>query len=342
MIFIISIIIQHTFGMSSSSSANSIRKTAIEYKSYHTDLNGLNKMLDEFGVAEVSVLDEKECGALREQAWAEIQQLTCDRIKISEPETWANLSEFYPLHSMLIQYFGVGHMKWVWDLRQHPAVKKVFEIIHKDDDLLVSFDGISIHMPHETTRKGYYRGNDWLHTDQSPLKNEHCVQGLVNLYPVNVGDASLVVYEGSHKFHAEFFKHFGNETKTDWYRLTCEEEIRFFEERGCKKRALTGKEGSMFLWNSKTFHQGVESDKNREKPNHRLVSYICMTPRKWATPAALKKKRAAFESGRVTSHWPHRVKLFPKSPRTYGGDLPTTTLPEKPKLTIEGIKLAGF
>jgi hypothetical protein len=58
-------------------------------------------------------------------------------------------------------------------------------------------------------------------------------------------------------------------------------------------------------------HQGKEPDRTREAPNTRLVSYVCMTPRSMATPAQETKKRKAFDELRTTSHWPHRIKLFP-------------------------------
>ena len=45
---------------------------------------------------------------------------------------------------------------------------------------------------------------------------------------------------------------------------------------------------------------------------------------------------------RTTSHYPARVKLFAKNPRTYGAKLPEITLVNKPKLTDLGKKLAGF
>ena len=44
----------------------------------------------------------------------------------------------------------------------------------------------------------------------------------------------------------------------------------------------------------------------------------------------------------MTTHWPTPVKLFPKSPRTYGGPVPNVTDLPKPVLTSLGKKLAGF
>ena len=67
-----------------------------------------------------------------------------------------------------------------------------------------------------------------------------------------------------------------------------------------------------------------------------------MTPRRLSTEANLKKKRKAMEELRMTSHWPHKPKLFPVNPRTYGGELPNVTNIERPILSDIGRRLAGF
>ena len=43
-----------------------------------------------------------------------------------------------------------------------------------------------------------------------------------------------------------------------------------------------------------------------------------MTPRSLATKKELEKRKKAFNELRMTSHWPHKVRLFPKNPQTYG------------------------
>jgi hypothetical protein len=57
---------------------------------------------------------------------------------------------------MLLQHFSLGHMKPVWDIRQHNKVCETFEKIWDipKNDLLVSFDGLSVHLPPEKTNKG--------------------------------------------------------------------------------------------------------------------------------------------------------------------------------------------
>ena len=76
-------------------------------------------------------------------------------------------------------------------------------------DLLVSFDGLSFHLPPEVTRRGYFRNNIWLHTDQSYITSEFkCAQGMITLRDCNDGDATLCMREGSHLLHKEFGQKF--------------------------------------------------------------------------------------------------------------------------------------
>ena len=78
----------------------------------------------------------------------------------------------------------------------------------------------------------------------------------------------------------------------------------------------------MVLWDSRTIHCGAEPIKGRQNKTFRNVSYICMMPRKLASPANLDKKIKALNNLRTTSHWPYKAKLFSTMPRTYGGPIP--------------------
>ena len=46
-----------------------------------------------------------------------------------------------------------------------------------------------------------------------------------------------------------------------------------------------------------------------------------MTPRSFASKKDLEKRKKIFNELRMTSHWPHKVKLFPKIPQTYGKEI---------------------
>ena len=65
-------------------------------------------------------------------------------------------------------------------------------------------------------------------------------------------------------------------------------------------------------------------------------------PREKAQKKDITKKIKAFEEMRMTSHWPCKIKLFPKMPRTYGAVVkPVTELP-MPEINEIGRKLVGY
>jgi hypothetical protein len=218
------------------------------------------------GVAVVpGVLNSAKCDALRRKATDELKEMTCGSVDLDDKSTWVNWSKFFPKHSMLMQHFGIGHQRWLWEIRQTPSVAKVFAKIWGVDteDLLVSFDGASFHLPPESTNnKGWFRGNMWMHTDQSPNKKGlKCVQGVVNLLDVREGDATFCFYPGSHLLHEEFFeKHCSppldpKKKVGDWYKLN-DEGVKYFDAKcNNEKIAVVADAGDLILWDSRTFHQ---------------------------------------------------------------------------------------
>lgn len=317
----------------------------MQYKEYNTTLDNLNVQLNQTGVAVIpNVLTEAECINFRNEIWSELKHVTQNRFDIQNQNTWKEFYKFYPLHSMLLQHFSLGHIKPVWDIRQHNKVCETFEKIWDipKNDLLVSFDGLSVHLPPEKTNKGWYLKNEWFHTDQSFDKpNKTCIQGLINLYPVNEKDATLSILEGSHIYHQEFKNNYNPECNDDWYKLKSGEK-QFYIDRGCNEFAVKAGIGSMIFWDSRTIHQGKEPEKHRPQENFRIAVYVCMMPRYMAGDKALEKKKKAFNELRVTNHWANNPKLFPKVPRTYGGDIPEFNAIHPPQLTPIGRRLAGF
>ena len=83
----------------------------------------------------------------------------------------------------------------------------------------------------------------------------------------------------------------------------------------------------------------MEPLKTRKEPNFRLVTYVCMTPRKWCSEEILEIRRNAFENLYMTTHCPHRPRLFQISPMN--SNIKTPVIP-KPTLTELGKKLAGY
>lgn len=326
---------------------------AHEYEKYKATKNTLQSVLDQYGVAIIpNVIDEKECEEMKKGMWNYLEHITQNadkKILENDKNTWKNISSLFTKHSMLIQQWGVGHAQYAWDLRQKEKIVNIFAKLWncEKEDLLVSFDGLSFHMPPEITGEGWYKNNGWLHTDISYTRSdEKSIQSWITANDVNNGDATLTVLESSHLYHKEFGEHFGITDKSDWYVIDKnkdnDEEMKFYKDKGCVQKYIKCPKGSMVFWKSQTIHSGIEAIKTREKENIRCVSYLCYVPRNMATERDLRKKIKAFETLRTTSHYPHKIKMFPKIPRTYGSPVPNITDVPKPILTDLGKKLAGL
>ena len=245
---------------------------------------------------------------------------------------------------MLIQHWCVGHTQSSWDLRQNINIVEIFAYFWdcSVNDLLVSFDGLSFNLPPEITKKGWNKGNTWYHTDQSFTTNEFkCIQSFITGLDINEYNATLSIMEGSNKYHGEFKDKYNITDKIDWYKLTKHQE-EFYYNKGCNIKNITCPKGSLVFWDSRTIHCGIEADKRRTIPNIRAVIYLCYMPRNLCNEANTKKKQKAFNELRTTSHYPCKIKLFAKEPRTYGGIMPIITPIEKPILSNLGKRLAGF
>ena len=313
---------------------------------YIKDIKNIKETLEEYGVAIItSLLEKDECQTFESGMFDYLEHVMQDfekPFKRDDPETYKEFYKLLPKHGMLMQHFSIGHAQFVWDLRCKKKIIDIFESIHGTDDLLVSFDGASFGPPHEVTKRGYYKNNNWLHSDQSYLRpNFECVQSWVTARDVNEGDATLTLLQGSHKLHARFRDRFDIKSKDDWYKLN-QEEIEFYKENGCRQLDITCPAGSLVLWDSRTIHSGKEAVKTRGETNMRIVSYLCYTPRSLANKNTIKKRIKAFEELRTTSHWPHKAKLFSKFPRIFGGELPKVKEIKEPLLDVTGYKLVGY
>lgn len=317
-------------------------------ENYYTTVEGLKNTLEEYGVAIIpNVLNEQECQEMETGMWYTLEDWTQHwdvQIRRDNPESWKYIKDLFPNHAMLIQHFGVGHAQFIWNLRQNPKCIEPFAKLWNCEleDLLVSFDAVSFHMPPEITKFGWHK-NTWFHTDQSYLRNNfECVQSWVTAFDVNENDATLAIYEGSHKYHKEFAEYFGIKDKSDWLKLETEEQKEFYKIRGCIEKYITCPKGSMVFWDSRTIHCGVEARRPRMTPNFRCVAYLCYMPRSLSDKKNIAKKIKAFEELRMTSHWPCKVKLFSKMPHTYGAKIKEVIQLCRPEIDRIGRRLIGY
>ena len=325
--------------------------TKYEYKKYIANKDNLQKVLKKYGVAIIpNVIDIKECDEMNKGMWNYLEHITKNsdsKILKKDNTTWRNFSTLFPKHSMLLQQWSIGHAQFIWNLRQKEKIVDIFSKLWNcnNEDLLVSFDGASFHLPPEVTGIGWNRNSNWLHTDISYTRSdEKSIQSWITANDVNEGDATLTFLEKSHLYHKDFGKHFNIDDKNDWYVLNKNnnDELDFYLNKGCKQMNIKCPAGSIVFWNSQTIHSGTEAMKTRENINTRCIVYLCYSPRSMATSKDLYSKLKAFKELRTTSHYPHKAKMFPIIPRTYGKPIPNITQIKPPILSDLGKKLAGF
>ena len=319
-----------------------------EYEKYVATSETLKETLEKYGVAIIpSVINEEQCKIMRDGMWDSIEHITKNfdvAMKRDDVKSWKSFPLLYPEHHMLLQRYQLTHAQYYWDLRQNTDIVDIFANLWqvKREELLVSFDGLSLHLPPEKTGTGFYKGNTWYHVDQSLTRNKfECVQSFLTANEIRQGDATLTFLEGSHLLHKRVGEKFKIENKKDWYKFDTEE-YAYYLKNGCAKKCIQCPAGSLVLWDSRCVHAGMESLKERKVENERCIIYLCYLPRSRATAANLKKKVKALETMRTTSHYPHKPKLFTINPYTRGKPLPKTEPIEPPVLNALGKKLAGY
>lgn len=319
-----------------------------EFEKYICTKETLKQTIYLYGVAIIpNILTEEECNNMVNEIWNFFEHISQSwelPINRNNKESWKEFYNLLPLHSMLIQHWNIGHTQASWNVRQNIKIVEIFAYFWgcSINDLLVSFDGLSFNLPPEVTKRGWNRGNTWYHTDQSFTTNDFkCIQSFVTGLDINEYDATLSFLEGSNNYHYDFKDEFNITDKDDWYKLTKEQE-EFYYNKGCIIKNIKCPKGSLVFWDSRTIHCGIEANKKRTISNIRSVIYLCYMPRSQCNEANLKKKQKAFNELRTTSHYPCKIKLFSKSPRTYGKPIPIITQIEQPILTELGRKLAGF
>lgn len=300
----------------------------VDHLFVHADLSNLRHLLKKYGVAVVpSCLSPEECEESLEHIHRFYENLTKHMeppYRHQDPNTFRTLTQgsVCKKHGMLFQGYGVGQCQGSWNVRQHPKVYEAFAALWREDDLLTSMDGMAYQVPPEfipQSRADYLRfKKTWYHTDQNLSRNRfECVQGQVCLHDVTPGDATLMVLEGSHRHHGDFAATFEiPKDKNDWFLLERKGAdknafVDFYLSRGCVERRISCPRGSLILWDSRTIHCGSEPLRGRPNAHWRTVVYVCMTPRRLCDAKNMEKRKKAFVDMDTTSHWPHRVNIFP-------------------------------
>ena len=278
----------------------------------------------------------------------------CD-VSIGQYREW--LGQFkdgewpFTAHS-LIQRYNTGHMHPTWYARLKS--KKVFAQIWSTDKLLTSFDAVAIGRPPEDGQEDFDKpGEHWLHTDQNSARiGLHAYQGGVYLEEACEDDWTLNVLEGSHAVLDEFFRTNARaavRSSSSFYRFR-NEDLKYFEEKGCKLKRVPVPKGGMVLWDSRTVHANANPVRGRKHPGRwRFVVFISMTPAIWTSDLDLEQKREAYNEVNMTTHWSSQgVSFFSKyipslsqKEIEYPKELPEIATTDEAKL-LSGVKMYDF
>lgn len=250
----------------------------------------------------------------------------------SRPETWDAYRWIGSSDTGIIHSYGIGQSQFMWLLRSLKPVVKAFRTIWSIDDVITSFDGAGVFRPWQYDSSWLTLGG-WYHTDQNALafSGLQTIQGLLTLYDVDEMTGGFVVIPDSHLDHEGLCQRAKCKPTTGNFVQVPENDpiLRF----GLGPLLLKCSAGDLVLWDSRTIHCNcpalarppTETTRTKEStlskllsrmslfsnptPSRdwdiiRLVGYICMTPRSFATPEILEKRKGAFKGQLTTTHWP--------------------------------------
>jgi hypothetical protein len=260
------------------------------------------------------LVTERHTDELRKYGYTIVKNVVTEKqcnIWVEEYKQW--LAQFdenewpFTAHSLL-QRYNTGNFETTWKARL--ATKAVFSELWNTEKLLTSVDAIAIGRPPESSEEEFARpGQHWLHCDQnSQRKGLHAYQGGLYLEHTDEDDWTFHIMKGSHLFIEEFYethKKAAFKSNLNKYYQMKDEDIEWFESKGCKTSRIAVPKGGMVLWDSRLVHANTRPKEGRKNPGRwRFVVISCMAPAIWATKCDIEKKIDAYKSVAMTTHWP--------------------------------------
>lgn len=207
----------------------------------------------------------------------------------------------------IFKHHQVGHQRFAWQARTNPKIINIFQQLWNTNDLVTAFDGCCYYPEYTDDVERY-----WTHTDQSSRSQGlQCYQSFVSL--TENKERTLIVYEGSHLLHEEYFKTMNIDEPRNWS-VIDENYINTIQD---KYRVLHIKPGDLVIWDSRTFHQNTPGP--IDCCEERLVQYLCYLP-KFNDNNTIKQqqmRRNFYNKMRTTSHWPYPINPVPEQPNLY-------------------------
>jgi hypothetical protein len=214
-----------------------------------------------------------------------------------DPATWYQPAIIRPRPGMVEMY----HYQSMWDVRQHPAVYRIFRALHRTDELWVSVDRVALKPPVRSDQPAYDQSG-FIHWDTDINKYPDIpfrVQGVLALEDTSadMGGFQCVpsIYRDQQRFLDEHSKAGPVPRAPD------------IGDHPIVKVALAA--GDLLIWKTTLLHGNGRNSSQRP----RLAQYLTMNP-----PPPAGELRETERRSRITS-WsacvPPDDKAFPGDPR---------------------------
>lgn len=295
-----------------------------------TNIDEVKNILAIYGVCVLERVFDKELSEKTfERMIHDLEKRTRDMenpFVFEKKKTWKYLKRISSYRGMMYKHGGISQAKYVWKVRTNSSILETFSKIYDTEELIVSFDGISLSLPGND-----YDTDKWYHIDHSLTDlRKKCVQGMLMLKKVRQEDATVCVLIKSHKLISKYarkkIKEFSEVKKTtdsmiqkkfgeNWNRIEPE----YFTEKGCEELRVSCKSGSLILFDSKTVHYGALPLEGREKENTKACIYLSYSPveniKNYTFSPKIFAERSLkyYQEGRYTSHWAEYRKIGPES-----------------------------
>jgi ectoine hydroxylase-related dioxygenase (phytanoyl-CoA dioxygenase family) len=274
------------------------------YRFAFEDSNAWKTYLDENGFVVIKqVADTNHIAKATDLMWQFLEALETG-IDRHNPNTWINNNWPMAFATGIISQHGIGQSDFMWYCRLIPGIRRIFETIWDQKELLVSYDGAGIFRSPEYNKTK--ANGSWYHIDQNPTHQPgRCaIQGALNLLPSSQKDGGFLVLPGSHRIFSAFTALKIGESRPKKRYFTIQDHMDVYD--GIRPIKVNAEPGDFILWDSRTAHCNCQpSDKSKTRQIVRMVAYICMTPKSMADTKTIDSRRGAIVECVTTNHWPH-------------------------------------
>ena len=181
------------------------------YKTYEPitfDINDIKNskiFLEENGyVVYKNILSQEQINE-GERLFREDWTYVSPKFNFDDKSTWISNNLPMMLAKGMATYSGFGQSNFMWYMRQQANIKRIYENLLEEKEIVVSMDGFSTVFYSIKTPK-------WLHRDQHPDNKDIWYQGSYNFKKVYEHSSGLVLVPKSHKFIIKTDKSY----KADW------------------------------------------------------------------------------------------------------------------------------